>query len=162
MMYNLIYLIGSFENAETELLSGKIYPYQNHQFFWIIFFSIVLSTTFIGSLALLLKRYFLYRANLDMIQNIHINLEDQNQIKNDNNVVNHQNFNNRSYNLPLLSFFETKIFFSLSVFMVALFVILPIIIDFKRTQIHQNIFYTEIIVEYVVGIAIPLYFLMKK
>ena len=97
-----------------------------------------------------------------MIQNIHINLEDQNQIKNDNNVVNHQNFNNQSYNSPLLSFFETKIFFSLSVCMVALFVILPIIIDFKRTQIHQNIFYTEIIVEYIVGIAIPLYVLMKK
>ena len=143
-------------------MSGKIYHIQNNRLFWTVFLSFILSISFFGGLALLLKRYFSYRANLNMVQNIHISLKDQNENMNDDNVVHCHNFNNQSYNSPLLSFFETKIFFSLFVCIMALFVILPIYIDFKRTKIHQNIFYTEIIVEYVVGIVIPLYFLIKK
>ena len=62
---------------------------------------------------------------------------------------------------PLLSCFETNILFSLSICIMALYMII-FRSGARRRQIHQNVIYTEVIVEYVVGIAIPLYVLMRK
>ena len=142
-------------------MSGKIYHIQNNRLFWMIFFSIVLSISFIGGLALILKRFFAYRANLNMVQKIHISLEDQNQNMNDDNVVYCHNFNTRSYNSPLLSCREIIIIFSIPICSV-IFMILPVFINFEREEIHQNIFYAEVIVEYIVGIIVPFYVLTKK
>ena len=162
MYYNAqFHLLGSFKNAETELLSGKIYHVQNNRLFWMIFLSIVLSISLIGSLSLFAKRYLSFKANLNRVQKIHITLEEQIQNEKTNNNIEHQDFNTRSYNSPLLNCHEILVIFSIPFFSVT-FVILPVFINFGREQIHQNIFYTEIIVEYVVGIAIPLYVLMKK
>ena len=154
------YSLGSFENAETELMSGKIYPYQKNRIFWTVFLSIVLSISLLGSLALFIKRYLSFKANLNRVQKIHITLKDQNQNMNDK-VGYFHNFNTHSYNLPLLSCFETNILFSLAICIMALY-LMNFLSDARRRQIHQNAIYTEIIVEYVLGIVIPLYVLMKK
>ena len=157
----ITHLLGSFENAETELLSGKIYHVQNNRLFWMIFLSIVLSISLMGSLALLAKRYLSFKANLNRVKKIHITLEDQIQNEKTHNNFEHQYFNTQSYNSPLLNCYEILVIFSIPFFAITL-VILPVFINLGKEQIHQNIFYTEIIVEYVVGIAIPLYVLMKK
>ena len=162
MYYNAqFHLLGSFKNAETELLSGKIYHVQNNRLFWMIFLSIVLSISLKGSLSLFAKRYLSFKANLNRVQKIHITLEDQIQNEKTNNNIERQDFNTQSYNLPLLNCHEILVIFSIPFFSVTL-VILPVFINFGRAQIHQNIFFIEIIVEYVVGIAIPLYVLMRK
>ena len=140
-------------------MSGKIYIYRNH-IFWTIFLSIVMSLSFISGIAILLKRYFSYRANLNMVQNIHIGLEDQNQNMNDNNVVHCHNFNNQSYNSPLLSYLETNFFFAFSFFMMAI-VLLPIFIKIDKTDSHVMLFYVEVIMEYI-HMVIPLLILVKK
>ena len=119
-----------------------------------------MSLLFISVIAILLKRYFSYRANLNMVQNIHIGLEDQNQNMNDNNVVHCHNFNNQSYNSPLLSYLETNFFFALSFFMVAM-VLLPIFIKIDKTDSHVMLFYVEVIMEYI-HMVIPLLILVKK
>ena len=119
-----------------------------------------MSLSFISGIAILLKRYFSYRANLNMVQNIHIGLEDQNQNMNDNNVVHCHNFNNQSYNSPLLSCLETNFFFALSFFMVAI-VLLPIFIKIDKTDSHVMLFYNEVIMEYI-HMVIPLLILVKK
>ena len=119
-----------------------------------------MSLLFISVIAILLKRYFSYRANLNMVQNIHIGLEDQNQNMNDNNVVHCHNFNNQSYNSPLLSYLETNFFFALSFFMVAM-VLLPIFIKIDKTDSHVMLFYNEVIMEYI-HMVIPLLILVKK
>ena len=119
-----------------------------------------MSLLFISVIAILLKRYFSYRANLNMVQNIHIGLEDQNQNMNDNNVVHCHNFNNQSYNSPLLSYLETNFFFALSFFMVAM-VLLPIFIRIDKTDSHVMLFYNEVIMEYI-HMVIPLLILVKK
>ena len=143
-------------------MNGKIYPIiQNNKLFWTVFLSIVLSISFIGGLALLLKRYFSYRANLNMVQNIHISLEDQNENMNDDNVVHCHNFNNQSYNSPLLSCREIIVISSIPICSI-ICMILPVFVNFEREEIHQNIFYAEVIVEYIVGIIVPFYVLMKK
>ena len=154
------YILGSLENTETELLSETIYIYRNH-IFWSVFLSIVLSISFVSGIALLLKRYFLYRANLNMVQNIHIGLEDQNQNINDNNVMYCHNFNNESYNPAFLSCFETNILFSLAVTMVAL-LLLPLFIKIDKTDIHVMFFYVEVTMEYIVGMVFPFYIMVKK
>ena len=154
------YILGSLENTETELLSETIYIYRNH-IFWSVFLSIVLSISFVSGIALLLKRYFSYRANLNMVQNIHIGLEDQNQNINDNNVMYCHNFNNESYNPPFLSCFETNILFSLAVAMVAL-LLLPLFIKIDKTDIHVMFFYVEVTMEYIVGMVFPFYIMVKK
>ena len=148
------YILGSLENTETELLSETIYIYRNH-IFWSVFLSIVLSISFISGIALLLKRYFSYRANLNMVQNIHIGLEDQNQ----NNVVHCHNFNTQSYNSPLLSCFETNILFALAISGVALLTALPLFMKYDKIEM---LFYVEVIMEYIVGMVFPLYVLVKK
>ena len=141
-------------------MSGKIYPYQKNRIFWTVFLSIVLSISLAGSLALFIKRYLSFKANLNRVQKIHISLKDQNQKENDK-VGYFHNFNTHSYNSPLLSCFETNILFSLSICIMALYMII-FRSGARRRQIHQNVIYTEVIVEYVVGIAIPLYVLMRK
>ena len=92
-----------------------------------------------------------------MVQNIHIGLEDQNQ----NNVVHCHNFNTQSYNSPLLSCFETNILFALAISGVALLT-LPLFVKIDKTDIYENFFYVEVIMEYIVGMVFPLYVLVKK
>ena len=121
-----------------------------------------MSLSFISGIAILLKRFFSYRANLNMVQNIHIGLEDQNQNMNDdNNVVHCHNFNNQSYNSPLLSCFETNILFALALFAMAL-LMLPVFIKIDKTDNYVMLFHVEVIMEYIVGMVFPLYVLVKK
>ena len=96
-----------------------------------------------------------------MVQNIHISLEDQNENMNDDNVVHCHNFNNQSYNSPLLSCREIIVIFSIPICSI-ICIILPVFFNFEREEIHQNIFYCEVIVEYIVGIVVPFYVVMKK
>ena len=123
--------------------------------------TIVLSIALVSGIAILLKRYFSYRANLNMVQNIHIGLEDQNQNMNDNNVMHCHNFNIQSHNSPLLSCFETNIIFGLSIFGVAL-TMLPVVIKIDKSDNLIMYFYLEFIMEYIVGMILPLYILVKK
>ena len=161
MIFDLFnFLLGSLESTtESELLSGKIYIYRKH-IFWSVFLSIVLSLSLISGVAILLKRYFSYRANIDMVQNIHIGLEDQNQNMNDSNVEQCHNFNIQSHNLPLLSCLETNIFFTLCISMVVI-LLLPVFIKIDKTEGHVMLFYVEVIMEYIT-MLIPLYILAKK
>ena len=154
------YILGSLENTETELLSETIYIYRNH-IFWSVFLSIVLSISFVSGIALLLKRYFSYRANLNMVQNIHIGLEDQDQNMNDNNIVHCHNFNIQSHNSPLLNWIETIIMFGLPFSGVAL-TMLPLFIEIDKSDIHVLFFYVEFIMEYIIGMVLPMYILVKK
>ena len=122
--------------------------------------SIVLSLSFICGFLILHKRYFSYRTNLKKVQNIHIALEDPNQ-KNDNNAMNCRNFNIQSYNSPLLNCFETNFLFALA-FSAALLTILPLFLKIDKTDTHVFYFFVEVIMEYIVGMILPLYVLVKK
>ena len=142
-------------------MTGKIYHIQKNQLFWTLFLSFNLSISSIGGLALILKRYFSYRANLNRVQTIHISLEDQKQNINDDNIVHCHNFNTQSFNSPLLSCREIIALFTIPIFSVFI-MLLPVFVNFERKEVHLNNFYAEVIMEYIVGIVIPFYFLMKK
>ena len=96
-----------------------------------------------------------------MVQNIHIGLEDQNQNMNDNNIVHCHNFNIQSHNSPLLNWIETIIMFGLPFSGVAL-TMLPLFIEIDKSDIHVLFFYVEFIMEYIIGMVLPLYILVKK
>ena len=123
--------------------------------------SIVLSIALVSGIAILLKRYFSYRTNLNMVENIHIGLEDQNQNINDDYVMHCHNFNIQSHNSPLLSCFETNIIFGLSISGVAI-TMLPLVIKIDKSDNLILYFYLEFIMEYIVGMILPLYILVKK
>ena len=142
-------------------MTGKIYHLQNNPLFWTVFLSFILSISSIGCLALIFKRYLSYRENLHRVQTIHISLEDQNQNLNNDNIVHWHNFNNQSYNSPLLSCREIIALFTIPIFYIII-MLLPVFVNFEREEVHLNIFYAEVIIEYIVGIVIPFYVLMKK
>ena len=137
-----------------------MYHVQNTRLFWMIFLSIVLSISLMGSLALFAKRYLSFKANLNRVQKIHITLEDQNRKMNDK-VGYFHNFNTHSYNSPLLSCFETNILFALALFAMAL-LMLPVFIKIDKTDNYVMLFHVEVIMEYIVGMVFPLYVLVKK
>ena len=97
--------------------------------FWTVFLSFILSISSIGCLALILKWYFSYRANLHRVQTIHISLEDQNQILNNDNIVHCHNFNNQSYNSSLLSCREIIALFTIPIFYIII-MLLPVFCKF--------------------------------
>ena len=77
------------------MLSGKIYPYYVSQTFWPIFLTISLSISLISCIGLSLKKYQLFKANQNMVQEIHITLEEQIQNQDTNNNIEHSQFNNQ-------------------------------------------------------------------
>ena len=87
--------LGSLETHVYELLSGILLSNKsiNHiRYFWPISLVISLSIILIGILALSIKKYKVYIANKNMVQEIHITLENQQS----------NNFNNKIHNKPLL------------------------------------------------------------
>ena len=89
------WMLGSLETHGYELLSGVLLTNKsiNHtRYFWPISLVISLTIIFIGILALSIKKYKAYMANKNMVQEIHITLENQQP----------NNFNNDTHNMPLL------------------------------------------------------------
>ena len=89
------WMLGSLETHGYELLSGVLLSNKsiNHKrYFWPISLVISLTIIFIGILALSIKKYKVYIANKNRVQEIHITLENQQS--------NH--FNNKIHNTPLL------------------------------------------------------------
>ena len=125
-----------------------------------VFMSIVLTISLIGSLAIYIRKYLSNRANRNMVQEIHIALEDQNQSEPEH-VQN--NYNNCRHNMPMLNSYEILI-----IYPIAIIGIMVIIINRQfssRTEKnHPFVFvlYVEIIMHYIVGMIIPLYVLIKK
>ena len=89
------WMLGSLETHGYELLSGVLLTNKsiNHtRYLWPISLVISLTIIFIGILALSIKKYKAYIANKNMVQEIHITLENQQST----------NFNNEIHNTPLL------------------------------------------------------------
>ena len=89
------WMLGSFETHAYELLSGQLLSSKskNHKrYFWPISFVIYLTIILVGILALNIKKYKIYIANKNRVQEIHIALENQRS----------SNFNNKIHNKPLL------------------------------------------------------------
>ena len=89
-----------------------------------------------------------------MVQEIHIALEDQNR-----NSINDNNFNTCTHNMPMLSSYEMFIIYPITLIGM---VIVILTINFRREHVQQNIILVEVTLEYIVGVMIPVYILMKK
>ena len=76
------------------MLSSKVYPYAS-QIFWPIFLTICLSISLISCIGLFLKKYQLFIVTQNMVQEIHITLEEQIQNQDTNNNIEHHQFNNQ-------------------------------------------------------------------
>ena len=85
------WILGSLETHGYELLSG-VYIQHHERYFWPITLVISLTIILIGILALSIKRYKIYIANKNRIQEIHITLDNPQS----------NNFNNEIHNTPIL------------------------------------------------------------
>ena len=148
-------MLGSYKNEEAELLSGKEYLSSYSTKIFIPIFLIIVSTiSLIGSLALLIKKYLYYEANRNRVQEIHIALEDQNQ-----KPINAENFNTSTHNKPVLSSYEMFIIYPIALVGIGICVL---IVNFRSEHVKQNIIFVEVTFEYIVGVMIPIYILIKK
>ena len=89
------WMLGSLETHGYEFLCGILLSNKsiNHKrYFWPILLVISLTIIFIGILALSIKKYKIYITDKNMIEEIHITLENQQP----------NNFNNDTHNMPLL------------------------------------------------------------
>ena len=91
-----------------------------------------------------------------MVQEIHIALEDQIRNPAAENIA---NFNTCAHNMPMLSGYEIFIIYPIALIGM---VILVLTINFRSEHVQQNIIFVEVILEYIVGVMIPVYILMKK
>ena len=148
-------MLGSYKNEEAELLSRKQYLSSYSTKIFIPIFLIIVSTiSLIGSLALLIKKYLYYEANRNRVQEIHIALEDQNQ-----KPINAENFNTSTHNKPVLSSYEMSIIYPIALVGIGICVL---IVNFRSEHVKQNIIFVEVTFEYIIGIMIPIYILIKK
>ena len=77
------------------MLSSKVYHPYVSQIFWPIFLTICLSISLISCIGLFLKKYQLFIVTQNMVQEIHITLEEQIQNQDTNNNIEHHQFNNQ-------------------------------------------------------------------
>ena len=148
-------MLGSYKNEEAELLSRKQYLSSYSTKIFIPIFLIIVSTiSLIGSLALLIKKYLYYEANRNRVQEIHIALEDQNQ-----KPINAENFNTSTHNKPVLSSYEMSIIYPIALVGIGICVL---IVNFRSEHVKQNIIFVEVTFEYIIGVMIPIYILIKK
>ena len=91
------WMLGSLETHGYELLSGVLLSnsVRHKRYFWPVVLAICFSIILIGLLALGIKKYKLYKANKNRIQDIHIALQNQ-----------QSNFNNEVHNTPLLGIYR--------------------------------------------------------
>ena len=157
-------LLENFDYKVAEFLSGKVYPHNGNQFFnfWAVFMSIVVTISLIGSLAIYIKKCLSDRANRNRVQEIHIALEDQNQREPEQHMQN--KYNNCIHNMPMLNSYEILIIFSIQVIVIIVILINPQFSSRSEKKNHPNItfLYAEIITNYIVGMIIPIYVLIKK
>ena len=87
------WMLGSLETHGHELLSGVLLSnsVKHKRYFWPVVLAICFSIILIGLLALGIKKYKVYKANKNRIQDIHIALQNQ-----------QSTFNNEIHNTPLL------------------------------------------------------------
>ena len=148
-------MLGSFKNEEAELLSGKEYLSSNSPRIFVPMFLIIFSTiSFIGSLALSIKKYLSYKANRNRVQEIHIALEDHNE-----NHIDAENFNTCTQNKPMLSSYEMFIIYPIALVGIGICVLT---VNFRSEHVKQNIIFVEVTFEYIIGVMIPVYILIKK
>ena len=151
------WILGSYKNNEFELLTG-VFANNNHSnygFFWPIFLLMVFSIIIIGYLTLFIKKYMEHQANLNMVEEIHIRLEDQNASENQ--------FNNVTHNIPIVKTYEIAMMGINMLCILLCFFTFPTLIGFeKEFAIYQWILITEISTEYFFGIVVPIYILIRK
>ena len=125
--------------------------------------SFVLTISFVGSLAIYIKKFLSDRANRNMVQEIHIALEDQNQIEPEQPIQNN-NFNNCIHNKPMLNSYEILIIYPIAITGIILMMFNPQFSSRSDTKYHPNMtfLYVEIMMNYIVGMIIPIYVLAKK
>ena len=157
-------LLENFDNKLAEFLSGKVYPHNDVQYFnfWAVFMSFVSTISLIGSLAIYVKKCLSDRANQNMVQEIHIALEDQNQIEPEQPIQN--NFNNCIHNKPMLNSYEILIIYPIAITGIIVMMFNPQFSSRRDTKFHPNMtfLYVEIMMNYIVGMIIPIYVLIKK
>ena len=148
-------MLGSFNHEEAELLSGKEYLCCNAtRIFHPILLIICLTISLIGSLALSIKRYLFHKANRNRVQEIHIALKVKNQ-----KPINAENFNTSTHNKPVLSSYEMSIIYPIALVGIGICVL---IVNFRNEHVKQNIIFVEVTFEYIIGVMIPIYILIKK
>ena len=157
-------LLENFDNKLAEFLSGLIYPNNNDNQlnnFLAVFMSFVSTISFIGSLAIYIKKCLSDRANRNMVQEIHITLEDQNQREPEQQQ---NNYNNCIYNVPMLNSYEILIIYPIVIiaFIVGMFNPQFTYRRDKKIQPNMTFLYVEIVMNYIVGMIIPIYVLIKK
>ena len=148
-------MLGSFNHEEAELLSGKEYLCCNAtRIFHSILLIICLTISLSGSLALSIKRYLFNKANRNRVQEIHIALEDHNE-----NHIDAENFNTCTQNKPMLSSYEMFIIYPIALVGIGICVLT---VNFRSEHVKQNIIFVEVTFEYIIGVMIPVYILIKK
>ena len=149
--------LGSFATHGFELLSGiLIGDVYHNRIYWPLFLLINCCIILIGGLSVYVKKYLIYRTSQNMVQEIHIGLEDQ------NDVNMNENFNNQPHNMPMLNSYEIPIMFISAVAIFSIFTI-PYFININdEFTIHYSLLLTEILTEYLYCIIVPLYITMMK
>ena len=153
-------MLGSFNHEEAELLSGKEYLCCNAtRIFHPILLIICVTISLSGSLALSIKRYLFNKANRNRVQEMHIALEDQNR-----NPSNAENFNTCTYNMSVLSSYEMFIIYLIA--LVGIFICVlnthSVYLRSEHVKVKQNIIFVEVTFEYILGVIVPVYILIKK
>ena len=78
-MHLILLSIGNFKTGEAEFLTGKSYLREFPVIFWPVFMAITSIISMSGIVAILIKKWLSDHAHKNMIQGIHVTLEDQNE-----------------------------------------------------------------------------------
>ena len=112
-------------------------------------------------LAFYYKKYREFKANRNIVEEIHIGLQDQNNnemFPNGQIIKRKPFFNTQKYNSPLFNWSQIRIFFLIQ--FTGLTFYFFIVFNFKIDQ--QHLIIPELICQYYVGILIPLYIVLRK
>ena len=150
------WMLGSLATHGFEILTGKLLQnFYHDRIYWPLFLLINFCIILIGSMTLYIKKYKAYKANSNMVQQIHIGLENQNNISN-------INVNNQIYNMSVLNSYEVSGILIIAVVIFTIFTSLTFANLHNELTLHHTTLVTEILAEYFFSVILPFYIIMRK
>ena len=155
-----LWMLEHYGSVHYELLTNTFdKKYYDRPAFWVIFliFLGVIMTT--GIITFLSKKYYDHYKNQNMVQEIHIGLDQQNSGPNNPPVL---QFNNQTFNESLLNVKETIFCVSIASLTCTMFLLI-VQTDFdSEFADHKMVIISEVFCEYFWGIAVPMFFMITK
>ena len=155
-----LWMLEHYGSVHYELLTNTFdTKYYEKPAFWPIFIILLGVIMITGMITFLFKKYYDYYKNQNMVQEIHISLEQQNSGPNSPAV---NQFNNQAFNESLLNVKETILCVSIASFTMSIFLLI-VQMDFdSEFAEHKMVIISEVFCEYFWGFAVPMFFMITK